>query len=194
LFQQHTRYYLASASADEVWNHYKSTDFSVGWRGPIGRFGALYDPYFDVLYTPGKRPVPGIRTGQIVFLDLLIEAFLHITAAFQISDIDDELHIIEIYLSGTEYLSGPPGDPDISCPIRWEIHNPCPASHMVQKRIKYPGSILLRPISYSNDRRVPLSNRDDERYGSHRRHRKKDEKKGADPSGPAPLIFDVLSA
>jgi hypothetical protein len=95
LFQQHTRYYLASASADEVWNHYKSTDFSVGWRGPIGRFGALYDPYFDVLYTPGKRPVPGIRTGQIVFLDLLIEAFLHITAAFQISDIDDELHIIE---------------------------------------------------------------------------------------------------
>ncbi|MDF1566499.1 MAG: hypothetical protein RQ801_04260 [Spirochaetaceae bacterium] len=95
LFQQHTRYYLVSGSADEVWSSYKNADLSAGWRGPIGRFGALYDPYSDVLYTPGRGPVPGIRTGQIVFLDLLIEAFLHITAAFQISDIDDDLHLIE---------------------------------------------------------------------------------------------------
>lgn len=95
LFHQLTRYYLVSEPADKVWNCYRNNDLSAGWRGPIGRFGALYDPYSGVLYTPGKGPIPRIRTDQIVFLDLLIEAFMHITAVFQISDIDDDLKLIE---------------------------------------------------------------------------------------------------
>jgi len=94
-FRDHVRWYLVDRDADEVWRSYTTVSPATQWRGPIARFGLLYDPETRRMYTRASRSFPNIDVGQIYFLDLLIEAFLHVPTAFQVSDVNEASRSIE---------------------------------------------------------------------------------------------------
>ena len=93
-FRRHERWYVIGGATESVWKRYANLRAGEQWTGPIARFGALYDPNTSEILTRESGDTT-VEEGQIVFLDLLIEAFLHIPTAFQISRIDEESRTIE---------------------------------------------------------------------------------------------------
>jgi hypothetical protein len=88
-FMNHDRYYLMEEHPADVWEKYSNLDPNEIWQGYMTRFGAMYVPEENCIYTPGDE-LPVLAEGQVVFLDLLVEDFLHIPVVFQIASIDRE--------------------------------------------------------------------------------------------------------
>lgn len=97
-FLEHERYYLAEESPEYIWEAYRNLDPDIVWRKHMARFGAMYVPEEDRIYT-SVNDAPLVAEGQLVILDLLIEEFLHVPAAFQVTSFDDgNMTIIFTYL------------------------------------------------------------------------------------------------
>ena len=94
-FRSHERWYEVDGRLADVWSVYTHIRPDEQWKGPIARFGALYDPETSEFITKGSDHIPNVEEGQILFLDLLIESFLHVPTSFQISRIDENRKIIE---------------------------------------------------------------------------------------------------
>lgn len=92
-FREDDRYYLITENPSNVWAPYSSLDPLLIWQGRMARFGASYDPENHQTYT-SVDDVPPVVEGQIVMLDLVVEDFLHMPVAFQVTSIDAESHSI----------------------------------------------------------------------------------------------------
>lgn len=90
----HSRYYLVDGDVESVWSLYIGSDPAGQWQGPIANLAAVYDPESAHLHTSPLVSGLTYSEGQIYFLDLTIEWFYHVTAAFMISDIDPGRRIL----------------------------------------------------------------------------------------------------
>ncbi len=93
-FQSHIRYYIVEGRPETIWDGYTETNPIDMWKGPISRFAAMYEPTTGIIHTEENPPVSGVSPGQIMFLYLSIDNFIHRSSAFQISEINCDKHRI----------------------------------------------------------------------------------------------------
>lgn len=68
-YRYHTKTYFIDASVDKVWETYKTVSPAEAWQGNIGSFAFMYCRYTgDFNYI--EDDFPGIREGQVIFLNL----------------------------------------------------------------------------------------------------------------------------
>lgn len=87
-----------------VWNCYRHVNFVRAWNGKSVSFGLLIVKYSNsVIYTKNTF-LPEADTGQVYFLDLkLIKGLFNIPVAFEITNIDEDLKIMEFsYIDGNK--------------------------------------------------------------------------------------------
>ncbi len=94
-FNRHIRYYEIEKDMSFIWSMYTEVSLKRFWHGPIANFDTMYDPLVKTLYTTGDSDIPGVNKGQIIFINLFLEDYIHIPVAFQIETLDTENKIIE---------------------------------------------------------------------------------------------------
>lgn len=97
--------YILKAGLPIVWKSYTEANPAKTWDGKLVSFGLLISKKTNSIFYPGDD-IPGIDTGQIIFLDLeLLGGNFHLAMAFEIINKDPENGIVEFsYLEGNKTL------------------------------------------------------------------------------------------
>jgi len=104
-YQNQEKEYIIKASLPIVWASYTQANPAKSWDGKLVSFGLLISKKTNNIFYPGDD-IPGIDTGQIIFLDLeLLGGNFHLAMAFEIITEDPENGIVEFsYLEGNKTL------------------------------------------------------------------------------------------
>jgi hypothetical protein len=104
-YQHQEKDYIIKESLPIVWANYTQTNPAISWDGKLVSFGLLISKQTNNIFYPGDE-VPGIDTGQIIFLNLkLLGGIYHLAMAFEIINEDPENGIVEFsYLEGNKTL------------------------------------------------------------------------------------------
>lgn len=104
-YEHQEKEYVIKESLPVVWMNYTKANPAISWDGKLVSFGLLISKNTDKIYYPGDE-IPGIDTGQIIFLDLeLLGGFYHLAMAFEITKEDPENGIVEFsYLEGNKTI------------------------------------------------------------------------------------------
>lgn len=102
-YEHQEKEYVIKESLPVVWMNYTNANPAQSWDGKLVSFGLLISKKTNNIYYSGDE-IPGIDTGQIIFLDLeLLGGFYHLAMAFEIIKEDPENGIIEFsYLEGNK--------------------------------------------------------------------------------------------
>ncbi len=102
-YEHQQKEYVIKESLPVVWMNYTNTNPAKSWDGKLVSFGLLVSKKTNSIYYSGDK-IPGIDTGQIIFLDLeLLGGFYHLAMAFEIIKKDTENGIVEFsYLEGNK--------------------------------------------------------------------------------------------
>jgi hypothetical protein len=87
-----------------VWNCYRHLNFVRAWNGKSVRFGLLIVKSSNSVIYTNDPILPEVDTGQVYFLGLrLIKGLFNIPVAFEITNIDEEMKILEFsYIDGNK--------------------------------------------------------------------------------------------
>lgn len=104
-YQHQEKDYIIKQSLPIVWANYTQTNPAESWDGKLVSFGLLISKQTNHIFYPGDE-IPGIETGQVIFLNLkLLGGIYHLAMAFEIINEDPENGIIEFsYLEGNKTL------------------------------------------------------------------------------------------
>lgn len=102
-YQKQEKEYIIKASLPIVWKSYTQANPAKSWDGKLVSFGLLISKKTNNIFYPGDE-IPGIDTGQIIFLDIeLLGGNYHLAMAFEIIKEDPENGIVEFsYLEGNK--------------------------------------------------------------------------------------------
>lgn len=104
-YEHQEKEYVIKACLPVVWLNYTKANPSQSWDGKLVSFGLLISKKTNNIYYSGDE-IPGIDTGQIIFLNLeLLGGFFNLAVAFEIIKEDPENGIVEFsYLEGNKTL------------------------------------------------------------------------------------------
>ena len=94
-FQYHIKTYFIDAPVEEVWEVYKTINPEEAWKGTIGSYAFMYSRE-DGKIKYVSDEYPGIREGQIIFLNLrFLRGLFNIAVGQEVTEIDDENKIMK---------------------------------------------------------------------------------------------------
>jgi hypothetical protein len=102
-YEKQEKEYLIKESLPIVWASYTQANPAKSWDGKLVSFGLLISKKTNDIFYPGDD-IPGIDTGQVIFLDLeFLGGKYHLAMAFEIINKDPENGIVEFsYLEGNK--------------------------------------------------------------------------------------------
>ena len=103
-FSVNEKTFYLKTRLSSVWNCYRHVNFARAWNGKSVRFGLLIVKSSNSVIYANDPILPEVDTGQVYFLDLrLIKGLFNIPVAFEITNIDEDLKILEFsYIDGNK--------------------------------------------------------------------------------------------
>jgi hypothetical protein len=103
-FSVNEKIFYLNKQISSVWNCYRHVNFIKAWNGKSVRFGLLIVKSSNTVLYPGDKLFPEVDTGQVYFLNLrLMKGLLNVPVAFEITNIDEDLQILEFsYIEGNK--------------------------------------------------------------------------------------------
>lgn len=94
-FRSHKRFYICDAAIDNIWKKYKEADLKSAWSGKMINFGFAYSRDKNEIYSSSSsvslKPVEGLG----LFLELNIAKILKIPVAFEVSSVNEKIHLFQ---------------------------------------------------------------------------------------------------
>jgi hypothetical protein len=103
-FSINEKTFYLNAGLSAVWNCYRHVNFVRAWNGKSVSFGLLIVKSSNSVIYAKNTVLPEANAGQVYFLDLrLLKGLFNIPVAFEITNIDEEMKIMEFsYIDGNK--------------------------------------------------------------------------------------------